>query len=84
VKSRRGRIFRSCDRTRQNKDRRREGEMGIGLADTKMYQGHSEVFRVGELLSSIYRRFCIYSQTSTQHGEKRSEVGLNKEAGRSV
>ena len=58
-------IFRSCDRTRENKDGRREDERCSGLADTRVCQGHSEVLRIGELLLLIYSGLCIHSQTTT-------------------
>ena len=56
-----GRIFRGGNRTRGNQDGEREGEGSIGVANTKVCQGHSKVFRIGELLSSIYTRLCSYS-----------------------
>ena len=57
------RVFRSCDRTRENKDGGREGEECFGLADNKVYQGCPEVLRIGELLLLIYSGLYIYSQT---------------------
>ena len=48
------RILRSNNWGRRNKDGRRESEGYIGLADTKVCQGRTKVFRIGELLSLIH------------------------------
>jgi len=68
-------IFRSGNWLRGNKDGEREGEGGIGLADTKVCQEYTKVLRIGELLLSIYLGLCIYSKTIARYGEERSEVG---------
>ena len=70
-------IFRSGNWTREDKDREREGEKYIGLADTKVHQGHTKVLRVGELLSLIHLGLCIYSKTIAWYGEERLEVGMD-------
>ena len=49
-----GRIFRSDNRTRRDKDREREGERSIGVADTEVCQRCTKVLGVGKLLSPIY------------------------------
>jgi len=54
------------------------------MTNTKMCQGCSEVFRVGELLLLIHRRFCIHSQTFARYGKKGSEVRLDREIGRNI
>ena len=54
MKSKEGRIFESGNWGRRDKDGRREDEGSIGLADTKMCQGHVKVLRIGELLPLIY------------------------------
>ena len=48
------RIFRSGNRTRGNKDGERESKRSLGVADTEVYQGHTEILRTGELLPSVY------------------------------
>ena len=73
-------IFRSGDRTRRNKDGRRKDERYIELADFERSQRCTEVFRIGELLSLVYKRFCSNSQTIALHSEEGSEVGLDREA----
>ena len=78
------RVFRSSDGARENKDRGREGERYIGLANVKVHQGYTEVLGIGKLLSLIYQRLCIHSQTSAQHGEKESEVGMDRKTERGV
>ena len=60
VKGLRSWISRSSDRSRWDKDRRREGEGCFGLADTEVYQECSKVSCIGKLLSLIYIRLCIY------------------------
>jgi len=54
VKSKRGRVFRSGDRTRWDKDGRREGERCFGLVNTEVCQECAEVFRIGKLLLLIH------------------------------
>jgi len=54
VKSKRDRVFRSYNRTRWNKDKGEKDERCFGLADTEVYQGYTEVFRIGKLLSLIH------------------------------
>ena len=54
-------IFRSCDRTRGDKDRGRKDKRYSGLADTKVYQEYLEVLRIGKLLLLIYPELHIYS-----------------------
>ena len=54
VESEGSRIFRGGYQGGWNKDGRREGEGCIGLADTKVCQGHTKVLRIGKLLSLIY------------------------------
>ena len=84
VESKRSGIFGSSNWTRGNQDRERKGKRGVGMTDTKIYQGCSEVFGVSELLSLIDRRLYIYSQTFAQYSEEGSKVGLNKEARGSI
>ncbi len=50
----RSRVFRSSNRTRGDKNERREGERCFGLANTKVCQGCTEVLRIGELLLLIH------------------------------
>jgi len=61
IESKRGRVPRSSHWIGENKDGKKEGERYIGLATTKVCQGCLEVFRVSELLSSIYQRLHIHS-----------------------
>ena len=63
VEDERSRIFRSNNWTRRNKNRKRKSEECIGLTDTKVCQGHLEVFGISELLSPIHSGLCNYSQT---------------------
>ena len=49
-----GRVLRSSNRTRGDKDGEGEGEGSIGVADTKVCQRCTKVLRIGELLSLIY------------------------------
>ena len=49
-----GRVFRSCYRTRWDKDERGKDERGVRLANTKVCQGCTEVLGIGELLLSIH------------------------------
>jgi len=61
VKSKRDRISRSSDWTRRYKDGGRKGKRCIGVANTKVCQEHTEVFKIGKVLLLIYSRLCIYS-----------------------
>jgi len=61
VKSQRGGVFGSGDRTRQDKNGEREGERCFGLANTKVCQGCSEVLEIDELLLLIHSEFFIHS-----------------------
>ena len=54
MKGERSWVFGSSNRTRRNKDGRREGERYLGLADSKVCQGCSKVLGIGKLLSLIY------------------------------
>ena len=63
-----------------NKNGRIKSERSTRLANTKVCQGCAEVSRVDELLLSIYQGLCIYTQTITQYGQKRSEVGMDRKA----
>ena len=63
MKGERSWVFGSGNRTRRNKDRRREGERCLELANSKVCKGYSKVLGIGKLLSSIYSELCIYSQT---------------------
>ena len=63
MKGKRSRISRSSDWTGRYKDGGKEGKRCIGIADTKVCQRHTKVFRIGELLLLIYSRLCIDSQT---------------------
>jgi len=63
VKGERSGIFRSGNWTGGNKDRGRESERCIGLADTKVCQGYTKVLRIGKLLLLIHSELCIYSKT---------------------
>ena len=49
-----GRVLRSDNRTRGNKDGEREGERSIGVADTKVCQRYTKVLRIGKILSLIH------------------------------
>ena len=61
----RSRILRSGNWTRRNKDGGGKDKRSIGLADTEVYQEHSEVLRIGKLLSLIHSGLYNYSQTIT-------------------
>ena len=54
MKSERSGIFRGGNQSKQDKDRRGEGERCFELADTKVCQGCAEVLGIGKLLSLIY------------------------------
>ena len=54
------------------------------MANTKVCQGCVEVSRVGKLLLLIYQGLCIYSQTIVQHGQKESEIGMDRKAGEGI
>ena len=54
MKGKGGRIFRSSDRTGRDKDGEREGERSAGVADTKVCQRYTKVFRIGKLLLLIH------------------------------
>ena len=61
-----------------------KGKICIGMDNTKVCQKHTKVFRIGKLLSLIYSRLCIYSQTITQYCKEGSEVGMDEKTGRSI
>ena len=84
VEGERSRILRSGDWTGRNKDREVKGKRSIGLANTEVYQGCSEVLGIGKLLLLIYSGLCNHSQTITRYGEEGSEVGMNRKTGRSI
>ena len=65
MKGSEGRILRSGDRSRGNKDGEREDEESIGVANTKVCQRCSEVLRIGKLLLPIHTELYVYSQTIT-------------------
>jgi len=68
VESERSRILRGGNQGKRDKDGRREGEGCVGLADTKVCQGCTEVLRIGKLLLPIHQGLCIHSKTFTQYG----------------
>ena len=84
MKGKRSRISKSSDWAGRYKDRGREGKRHIRMANTKVCQRHTKVFRISELLSLIYPRLCINSQTIAQYGKEGSEVGMDRKTGRSV
>ena len=84
VKDKGGGGFGSSNWTRWNQDRGRKGEGNIRLANTKVCQRYSKVFKIDELLSSIYSRFCIYSQTVTQYDKERLEVEVGRKPEESI
>jgi len=84
VEGLRGEVFRSSDWAGRYKDGEREDKRCIGIADTKVCQRHTKVFRIGKLLLSIYSRLCINSQTITQYGKEGSKVGIDGTTGRSI
>ena len=43
-----------------------------------------KVFGFGELLLSVYPKLCNYSQTIVQYSQERSEVELDREAGKGI
>ena len=47
-------FFGSSNRTRGDKNGKRESEGGIGMANTQVYQRYSKVSGISELLSSIH------------------------------
>ena len=63
MKGKRSGIFRSGNWTGENKDGGREDKRCIGLADTKVCQGHTKVLRIGELLLLIHSGLYIHSKT---------------------
>ena len=63
MKGERSGIFKSGNWTRENKDEGREIERCIGLAETRVCQGHTKVLRIGKLLLLIHSELCIYSKT---------------------
>jgi len=65
VKDERSRVFRSGDRKGGNKDERRESEGGIEIANPKISEGYTEVFRVSKLLQVICKRLCQDSKAIT-------------------
>jgi len=65
MKGEESRILRGSSWTGENKNGRRKGEGSIGLANSKESQRHSKVFRLSQLLPTIYKRFHVYSQTIT-------------------
>jgi len=54
VEGTRSGIFKSSNRTREDQDRARKGEIYIRLANFKRSKRHTEVFRTSELLLSVY------------------------------
>jgi len=84
VEGERSRILRSGDWTERNKDKEVKGKRSIGLANTEVYQGCSEVLGIGKLLLLIHSRLCNHSQTITQYDEEGLEVGINRKTGRSI
>ena len=84
VEGKRSRILRSGDWTERNKDKEVKGKRSIGLANTEVYQGCSEVLGIGKLLLLIHSRLCNHSQTITQYDEEGLEVGMNRKTGRSI
>ena len=84
MKGEKSKVFRSGNWARRYKDRRGEGERCFGLADTKVYQGCSEVLGIGKLLLSIYSGLCIYNKTIAQHSEEESEVEMDGKTRRDI
>ena len=84
VEDKRGRISKSSNWAGRYKNRGRKGKICIGIDNTKVCQRHTKVFRIGKLLSLIYSRLCIYSQTITQYCKEGSEVGMDEKTGRSI
>jgi len=70
IEGKEGRISRSSNNIRGDKDGEGKGERSIRVADTKVCQRHTKVLRVGELLSLIYRELCINSEATARYGEK--------------
>ena len=60
-------VFGSSNRTRRDKDGRREDEKCFGLANSKVYQKHSKVLGIGKLIPSIHQGFHSHSQAITQY-----------------
>jgi len=58
-------VSRSSNKSRGDKDGKREDEGCFGLANTKVCQGCSKVSRIGKLLLPIHTGLCIYSETIT-------------------
>ena len=54
MKGERGGILGSCNRTREYKDGGRESEGSVRVADIKVCQGYTKVFRIGKLLLLIH------------------------------
>ena len=54
MKGEKSRVFRSGNRTREDKDGGGEGEGCFGLDNSKRSQEHTKVFGIGKLLSLIY------------------------------
>ena len=54
MKGKGGRVLRSSNRTRGDKDGKGEGERSIGVANTEVCQRCTKVLRIGELLLLIY------------------------------
>ena len=54
MKDKRSEVSGSSNRTRGNKDGRREDKRCFELTNSKRSQGHTKVFRIGKLLSLIH------------------------------
>ena len=78
------RVFRSSNRTRGDKDRKRKIKRSFGMADTKVCQGCSEILRAGKLLLPVYRRVCNGGKAITRLGKKGKKVELDGERGECV
>ena len=58
VEDQRGWIFGTCNRTKQSKDREREGLGSSRLTSAEKCQRYAEVFGVGKLLQTVCQGFC--------------------------
>ena len=65
VEGERSRVLGSGDGTGRKKNGRGTSKRTIGLANTEVCQGCSEVLGIGKLLSPIHSGLCNYSQTIT-------------------
>jgi len=64
VESAGGKVSRSGDWTRRDKNRKIKGEGDAGMANTNVYQGHTEVPETSKLLLLVHPGLCNHSQTS--------------------